>query len=77
MKPMEIIEVPQIRLQARKFIASRKQISNYQIKTWFIEKDVISLLIHIEFQKLETLRILSWDIKYYFEEEHFFYYQSK
>ena len=71
MRLMEIVEVPQIKVQARKFITIKKQIRNNQNKTWFIEKYIISLLIHIELQKLKTLRILSWDIKYYFEEEHF------
>ena len=71
MRLMEIVEVPQIKVQARKFITNKKLINNYQIKTWFIEKDILSLLIHIELRGLKTLRILSWDIKYYFEEEHF------
>ena len=71
MRLMEIVEVPQIKVQAGKFITNKKQISSYQIKTWVIEKNIISLLIHIELPKLETLRILSWNIKYYFEEEHF------
>ena len=71
MKPMKIVEVSKIKVQAGKFITSKKQMSNYQINTLFIEKDVISLLIHIDLPKLETLRILSLDIKCYFEEEHF------
>ena len=67
----EVVEVLLINIQTGKFGENKKQINNYQIKAWFFEKDLISLLSHIELSKFETLRILSWVIKYYFKEELF------
>ena len=71
MSQREIVEAPLIKVQAGQFRTSKKQISNNQIKTFFFSKDVILFLTHIELSKLEILRILLCDIKYYFEKNHF------
>ena len=71
MSQREIVEAPLIKMQSENLRIRKKQISDHQIKTLFFSKDVILFLTHLKLSKLETLRVLSNDIKYYFEKNHF------